>query len=174
MIKSSLSIWRLLSKCQIDGEDFFNFCVLLRKHELYLFSYEIQNSEQELGFIQQFGITRDLKFQSFLSYRPNAKTRSSYFRPCTSFVTQKNVIDPCVKRTASATLQHNGCVIVLTLYCDKSKQISWRLFLAAVYHFRLTKGFQKTCNYSALWWYFTLLRLCLALLFFISIALNCH
>ena len=25
----------LCSKCQIDGEDFFNFCDLLRKHELY-------------------------------------------------------------------------------------------------------------------------------------------
>ena len=25
----------LFSKCQIDGEDFFNFCGLLRKHELY-------------------------------------------------------------------------------------------------------------------------------------------
>ena len=24
----------LCSKCQIDGEDFFNFCGLLRKHEL--------------------------------------------------------------------------------------------------------------------------------------------
>ena len=25
----------LCSKCQIDGEDFVNFCSLLRKHELY-------------------------------------------------------------------------------------------------------------------------------------------
>ena len=25
----------LCSKCQIDGEDFFNFCDLLRKRELY-------------------------------------------------------------------------------------------------------------------------------------------
>ena len=25
----------LSSKCQIDGEDFVNFCGLLRKHELY-------------------------------------------------------------------------------------------------------------------------------------------
>ena len=25
----------LCSKCQIDDEDFFNFCDLLRKHELY-------------------------------------------------------------------------------------------------------------------------------------------
>ena len=28
----------LSSKCQIDGEDFFNFCGLLRKHELYILS----------------------------------------------------------------------------------------------------------------------------------------
>ena len=35
MTKSSPSIWCLLSKCQIDGEDFVNFCGLLRKHELY-------------------------------------------------------------------------------------------------------------------------------------------
>ena len=33
--KSSPTIWRLLSKCQIDSEDFVNFCGLLRKHELY-------------------------------------------------------------------------------------------------------------------------------------------
>ena len=33
--KSSPLIWRLLSKCQIDGEDFVIFCGLLRKHELY-------------------------------------------------------------------------------------------------------------------------------------------
>ena len=26
----------LCSKCQIDGEDFVNFCGLLRKHKLYL------------------------------------------------------------------------------------------------------------------------------------------
>ena len=26
----------LCSKCQIDGEDFVNFCGLLRKHELYV------------------------------------------------------------------------------------------------------------------------------------------
>ena len=25
----------LCSKCQIDGEDFLNFCGILRKHELY-------------------------------------------------------------------------------------------------------------------------------------------
>ena len=33
--KYSLSIWHLLSKRQIDGEDLVNFCGLLRKHELY-------------------------------------------------------------------------------------------------------------------------------------------
>ena len=32
--KSSPSIWRLLSKCQINGEDLVNFCGLLRKHDL--------------------------------------------------------------------------------------------------------------------------------------------
>ena len=36
MTKSSPSIWHYLCrKCQIDGEDFINFCGLLRKHELY-------------------------------------------------------------------------------------------------------------------------------------------
>ena len=57
---------------------------------------------------------------------------------------------------------------------EKSKQISWRLYLAAVHHFCLTKRVQKTRNYSAIyqWRYFTLLRLCLALLFFISILLT--
>ena len=35
MTKSSPSIWHLLSKCQINGEDFLIFCGLLRKHELY-------------------------------------------------------------------------------------------------------------------------------------------
>ena len=33
--KSSLLIWHLLSKPQIDGEELVNFCGLLRKHELY-------------------------------------------------------------------------------------------------------------------------------------------
>ena len=28
----------LCSKCQIDGEDFVNFCGLLRKYELYIIS----------------------------------------------------------------------------------------------------------------------------------------
>ena len=28
--------WALYSTCQRDGEDIFNFCGLLRKHELYL------------------------------------------------------------------------------------------------------------------------------------------
>ena len=35
LTKSSLLIWILLSMCQINGEDFFNFCGHLRKHELY-------------------------------------------------------------------------------------------------------------------------------------------
>ena len=29
----------LCSKCQIDGEDFVNFCGLLRKHELYEYGF---------------------------------------------------------------------------------------------------------------------------------------
>ena len=33
---------KLCSKCQIDGEDFINFCGLLRKHELYLPEVDIQ------------------------------------------------------------------------------------------------------------------------------------
>ena len=39
MKKSSPSIWHLLSKRQIDGEDLVNFCGLLRKHELYKLPY---------------------------------------------------------------------------------------------------------------------------------------
>ena len=39
----------LCSKCQIDGEDFVNFCGLLRKHELYQFakdSFESNHATQ--------------------------------------------------------------------------------------------------------------------------------
>ena len=50
---------------------------------------------------------------------------------------------------------------------DKSKQTSCNLPLVAVHHFCLTKGFQKTPNYSAI--YRSKRHLCLALLFFISI-----
>ena len=42
LTKSSWSIWRLLSKCQIDVEDFINFCGLLRKHELYCIRFAVQ------------------------------------------------------------------------------------------------------------------------------------
>ena len=42
----------LCSKCQIDGEDFVNFCGLLRKHELYLKMNAIKVSLiQKLVFI---------------------------------------------------------------------------------------------------------------------------
>ena len=34
-MKSSPLIWCLLSKCQIEGEDFVNFCGFLRKPELF-------------------------------------------------------------------------------------------------------------------------------------------
>ena len=37
------------SKCQIDGEDFVNFCGLLRKHELY--KINIVASRQKLDII---------------------------------------------------------------------------------------------------------------------------
>ena len=33
----------LCSKCQIDGEDFVNFCGLLRKHELYETDFKNQH-----------------------------------------------------------------------------------------------------------------------------------
>ena len=36
MTKSSLSIWHLLSKRQINSEDFIIFCGLLGRHELYI------------------------------------------------------------------------------------------------------------------------------------------
>ena len=39
MTKSSPSIWRLLSECQIDGEDFADFCGLLRKLELKIMQF---------------------------------------------------------------------------------------------------------------------------------------
>ena len=38
----------LCSKCQINGEDFVNFCGLLRKHELYV---------RILGCINEYGRT---------------------------------------------------------------------------------------------------------------------
>ena len=37
LTKSSLLIWHFLSKHQINGEDFVNFCRLHRKHALYVF-----------------------------------------------------------------------------------------------------------------------------------------
>ena len=41
----------LCSNCQIDGEDFINFCGLLRKHELYLpeVNIQVQNGHEVLG-----------------------------------------------------------------------------------------------------------------------------
>ena len=36
----------LCSKCQIDGEDFVNFCGLLRKHELYEKKLRSMNFDQ--------------------------------------------------------------------------------------------------------------------------------
>jgi hypothetical protein len=34
----------LCSKCQINGEDFINFCGFLRKHELYGIIFEVYKS----------------------------------------------------------------------------------------------------------------------------------
>ena len=46
MAKSSPSIWRyVFGKCQIDGEDFVNFCGLLGKYELY-YTYVSYNNGQ--------------------------------------------------------------------------------------------------------------------------------
>ena len=56
----------LFSKCQIDGEDFDNFCGLLRKHELYIVhvdvvlyvsnadaKYSLANLLQTIGFAKE-------------------------------------------------------------------------------------------------------------------------
>ena len=45
----------LCSKCQIDGEDFVIFCVLLRKHELYI--YKIRIKQIILNLCQKFNNT---------------------------------------------------------------------------------------------------------------------
>ena len=53
--------------------------------------------------------------------------------------------------------------------------------LADLHHFRLTKGFPKTsrlqchlADWNAIWRYFASIRLCLALLFIISIGIKCE
>ena len=56
------------------------------------------------------------------------------------------------------------------LHSAAKQQISCNLPLVALHHFCLTKGFPKTPHYSAIWRYFTLIRLCLALLFVISVS----
>ena len=67
------------------------------------------------------------------------------------------------------------CTLLQIYHWDKSKQTSCNLPLVAVHYFCLTKWFQKlptaapSTDRNAIWGYFTLLRLCLALLFFISI-----
>ena len=48
----------LCSKCQIDGEDFINFCGLLRKHELY---QEYLDPE-----FQGFWVSAILRFSAYL------------------------------------------------------------------------------------------------------------
>ena len=39
----------LCSKCQIDGEDFVNFCGLLRKHELYFLLLFLSKHDNLIG-----------------------------------------------------------------------------------------------------------------------------
>ena len=47
----------LCSKCQIDCEDFVNFCGLLRKHELYVQSCWISRLEKSDGEVAVFDAT---------------------------------------------------------------------------------------------------------------------
>ena len=58
-MKSSPLIWRLLSKCQIDGEDFIIFCGLLRKHELYLVNVKlaVKISSFFVAFLENMNFT---------------------------------------------------------------------------------------------------------------------
>ena len=70
MKKSSPTIWHLLSKRQIEGEDLVNFCGLLRKHELY--------QSKNVG---QFLIPPSLYLQFFLWTTPGLKKQGkSIFR----------------------------------------------------------------------------------------------
>ena len=80
--------------CQIDGEDFVNFCGLLRKHELYIhhFSHLESNGES--------------------SYLPYLETTLPQERPGTVTITQssKRVSTSLasVERPRSATQRHPG------------------------------------------------------------------
>ena len=48
--------------------------------------------------------------------------------------------------------RHNLSKIIFKLYSSRVlRQIKWHLYLAAVHHFCLTKGFQKTCDFSAIY-----------------------
>ena len=54
----------LCSKCQIDGEDFVNFCGLLRKHELYLravFQFNVSSVVCKIFSVKDLKIFCDLK-----------------------------------------------------------------------------------------------------------------
>ena len=42
-MKSSLSIWRLLTKCQIDGEDFIIFVVFLENMDFTCMVYYVDS-----------------------------------------------------------------------------------------------------------------------------------
>ena len=66
MTRSSPSISNyVVSKCQIDGEDFVNFCGLFRKHKLYLLTIK-------LGFSENF--TKFNEISSYLDF-DNFKTK---------------------------------------------------------------------------------------------------
>ena len=63
-MKSSPLIWRLLSKCQIDGEDFVIFCGLLRKQELYIYQSDL-NVIQSLE-VSKFKIQNSQRYSKFV------------------------------------------------------------------------------------------------------------
>ena len=43
----------LTTYCQIDGKDFFNFCGLLRKHDLYSSKNPVLTNHRFCGFIRK-------------------------------------------------------------------------------------------------------------------------
>ena len=65
----------LCSKCQIDGEDFVNFCGLLRKHELY----------QNLFWPFTVWINWSSDLKNFENSRLSASNFKSFFRSLQQF-----------------------------------------------------------------------------------------
>ena len=71
----------LAVKCQIDGEDFVNFCGLLRKHELYFWElYSIAVFFK----VKEVSILSNLHFLHFIIFPINL----GWFIVCTYFNTQ--------------------------------------------------------------------------------------